>query len=98
MTAPDSIPNNTYNARNLVGYGETPPDPKWPGNAKVAISFVLNYEEGAESSVEEGDKGPEFILVGIWRLVVGTYVTTVPLTVLAPDLVPSISFCSTPTL
>ncbi|KAI9019684.1 hypothetical protein DFJ74DRAFT_134342 [Hyaloraphidium curvatum] len=57
-----TMATNTYNARNLVGYGENAPDPKWPGGAKVCVSFVVNYEEGGESSIEEGDKGPEFIL------------------------------------
>jgi hypothetical protein len=32
-------------SRDLIGYGRHPPDPKWPGNAKVAVSFVINYEE-----------------------------------------------------
>ncbi|KXS11232.1 carbohydrate esterase family 4 protein [Gonapodya prolifera JEL478] len=48
--------------RNLVGYGSNPPDPKWPGGAKVAISFVLNYEEGGENTVVNGDKGSEVFL------------------------------------
>ncbi len=41
--------------RDLVGYGRTPPDPKWPGGARVAIQIVLNYEEGAEYSIGDGD-------------------------------------------
>jgi len=41
--------------RDLVGYGEHPPDPQWPGGARVAISFVLNYEEGGERSPLDGD-------------------------------------------
>jgi peptidoglycan/xylan/chitin deacetylase (PgdA/CDA1 family) len=36
--------------RDLIGYGETPPDPDWPGGAKLALSFVINYEEGGEYS------------------------------------------------
>lgn len=48
--------------RDLVGYGENPPILKWPGNAKLAISFVLNYEEGAENSVLHGDEGAETFL------------------------------------
>lgn len=48
--------------RDLVGYGENPPVLKWPGNAKLAISFVLNYEEGAENSVLHGDEGAETFL------------------------------------
>jgi peptidoglycan/xylan/chitin deacetylase (PgdA/CDA1 family) len=41
--------------RDFVGYAGAPPDPQWPGGAKVALSFVLNFEEGAEFSVSEGD-------------------------------------------
>ena len=35
--------NNNY-PRDLIGYGKNPPDPKWPGGARVALQFVLNYE------------------------------------------------------
>ncbi|WP_431284932.1 polysaccharide deacetylase family protein [Humitalea sp. 24SJ18S-53] len=45
--------------RDFVGYGPTPPDPLWPNAAKVALSFVLNYEEGAENTVLNGDAGSE---------------------------------------
>jgi putative urate catabolism protein len=48
--------------RDLIGYGPTPPDPRWPGGAKVAVQFVVNYEEGAENSVLNGDKGSEAFL------------------------------------
>jgi putative urate catabolism protein len=48
--------------RDLVGYGEHPPDPRWPGGARLALSFVLNYEEGGESSVDEGDAASEAFL------------------------------------
>jgi len=48
--------------RDLVGYGQTPPDPKWPTSARVAVQFVINYEEGAENSVLNGDKGSESFL------------------------------------
>jgi putative urate catabolism protein len=48
--------------RDLVGYGEHPPDPRWPGGARLALNFVLNYEEGGESSVEEGDAAAEAFL------------------------------------
>ncbi|AID34966.1 allantoinase PuuE [Mesorhizobium jarvisii] len=41
--------------RDFVGYGETPPDPRWPGNARIAVNFVLNYEEGSEYSIGDGD-------------------------------------------
>lgn len=49
-------------ARDLIGYGPTPPEPRWPGGAKVAVQFVVNYEEGAENSVLNGDKGSEAFL------------------------------------
>lgn len=48
--------------RDLVGYGATPPDPRWPGGAKVAVQCVVNYEEGGENSVLYGDKGSEAFL------------------------------------
>jgi putative urate catabolism protein len=48
--------------RDLAGYGPTPPDPRWPGGARVAVQFVINYEEGAENSVLNGDKGSEAFL------------------------------------
>ena len=48
--------------RDLIGYGENPPDPKWPGGAKIAVQFVLNYEEGAERSVLHGDAVSEYFL------------------------------------
>ena len=48
--------------RDLVGYGATPPDPRWPGGARVAVQFVVNYEEGAENSVLNGDAGSEAFL------------------------------------
>ncbi len=50
------------NERNLIGYGPQPPDPRWPGNARIAIQFVLNIEEGAESSVLNGDAYSEAYL------------------------------------
>jgi len=48
--------------RDLVGYGRTPPDARWPGGARVAVQFVLNYEEGAENSVLHGDPASEQFL------------------------------------
>ncbi|MCA3340867.1 MAG: chitin deacetylase, partial [Roseomonas sp.] len=41
--------------RDFIGYGATPPDPQWPGGAKIAVNFVINYEEGSEPSFELGD-------------------------------------------
>jgi len=41
--------------RDFIGYGATPPDPHWPGGARLAVNFVINYEEGSEPSFELGD-------------------------------------------
>ncbi len=48
--------------RDLVGYGRNPPHPDWPGGARVAVQFVLTYEEGGEASVLHGDSGSEMFL------------------------------------
>jgi putative urate catabolism protein len=48
--------------RDLVGYGRSTPDPKWPGGAAVAVQFVVNYEEGGESNVLDGDPASEALL------------------------------------
>ena len=44
----------TYD-RDLIGYANNPPDPKWPDGARIAINFVMNYEEGSEPSVQDGE-------------------------------------------
>ena len=48
--------------RDLIGYGARPPKVRWPGNARVALNFVLNYEEGGENSILHGDKASEAFL------------------------------------
>jgi putative urate catabolism protein len=48
--------------RDLAGYGARPPHPRWPGGARIALQFVLNYEEGAENSVLHGDPASETFL------------------------------------
>jgi putative urate catabolism protein len=48
--------------RDFVGYGEQPPDPKWPNGARLALNFVLNYEEGGENTPLEGDAASEAFL------------------------------------
>jgi putative urate catabolism protein len=48
--------------RDVVGYGQVLPEVKWPGNSRIAVQFVLNYEEGAEKSVLHGDVGSETFL------------------------------------
>ncbi|WP_286829913.1 MULTISPECIES: allantoinase PuuE [Kordiimonas] len=51
--------------RDMVGYGETPPHPQWPNGARVAVSFVLNYEEGGEYAFDNGDNISETYLAEI---------------------------------
>src|SRR5258708_7852120 len=46
----------------MVGYGRTPPDARWPDRAAIAVQFVLNYEEGAENTVLDGDRASEAFL------------------------------------
>ncbi|MFT6589854.1 MAG: allantoinase [Rhodoferax sp.] len=58
---------NTYDStlaypRDLIGYGPQPPQAQWPGQARVALQFVLNYEEGGENSVLHDDAGSEQFL------------------------------------
>jgi len=48
--------------RDLVGYGRNPPHPQWPGKGRIALQFVLNYEEGGENSVLHGDPASETFL------------------------------------
>lgn len=48
--------------RNLIGYGPRTPDARWPDNAKIAISLVLNFEEGGENNILHGDAGSEAFL------------------------------------
>ncbi len=48
--------------RDLVGYGEHPPHPRWPGDARVCLQFVINYEEGGENNVLHGDAASEAFL------------------------------------
>ena len=53
---------DTVYPRDLVGYGRNPPFADWPGRARVAVQFVLNYEEGGENCVLHGDAGSEQFL------------------------------------
>jgi putative urate catabolism protein len=61
-----------YSPRDLIGYGENPPDPQWPGGARLAVQIVMNYEEGSEYSIPDGDESSE------------TYLTEVPGASLGP--------------
>lgn len=47
--------------RDLAGYGANPPHPEWPGEARVAVSLVLNVEEGSERTVSRGDPENEAV-------------------------------------
>ncbi|MFJ9450601.1 MULTISPECIES: allantoinase PuuE [unclassified Herbaspirillum] len=46
---------HSHLARDFVGYGEHPPHARWPGNARLALNIVINYEEGSEMSFDDGD-------------------------------------------
>ncbi len=48
--------------RDMIGYGASPPDPGWPGGAKIAVQIVLNYEEGGENNILHGDAASEAFL------------------------------------
>lgn len=51
--------------RDMIGYGATPPNAQWPGGAKVAVQFVLNFEEGGENNILHGDAASEAFLSDI---------------------------------
>ena len=53
---------DTSYPRDMVGYGRNRPHPRWPGDARIAVQFVINYEEGAENSILHGDAGSETLL------------------------------------
>lgn len=53
--------SNRY-PRDMRGYGPTPPDANWPGGAKIAVQFVVNYEEGGENNTLHGDAASEAFL------------------------------------
>ncbi|SEO75295.1 OHCU decarboxylase [Salinihabitans flavidus] len=55
----------TRYVRDMRGYGPDVPDAQWPGDAKIAVQFVLNYEEGGENSVLHGDAASEAFLSDI---------------------------------
>src|SRR5258706_7261862 len=48
--------------RDLQGYGRNPPDPRWPGGARIAVQFVVNFEEGGENNILHGDRASEAFL------------------------------------
>ncbi|NHB56898.1 allantoinase PuuE [Acinetobacter sp. 194] len=57
----DAIQNAPY-SRDLIGYHGQPVHPKWPNGARIAVQFVLNYEEGGENHIEHGDASSEQFL------------------------------------
>lgn len=48
--------------RDMIGYGRNTPDPRWPGGARIAVQFVINYEEGGENNILHGDDASEAFL------------------------------------
>jgi putative urate catabolism protein len=54
--------DSTTYPRDMRGYGRNTPDPKWPGGAKIAVQFVINYEEGGENNILHGDPASEAFL------------------------------------
>ncbi len=56
------MPTTQHYPRDLIGYGNKPPHADWPGNARIAVQFVLNYEEGGENNILHGDSGSEQFL------------------------------------
>lgn len=62
MTSKGTYDSTATYPRDLVGYGCNPPQAQWPGHARVALQFVLNYEEGGENAVLHGDAGSEQFL------------------------------------
>lgn len=53
---------STTHPRDLIGYSATPPQAMWPGGARIAVQLVMNYEEGGENCVLDGDAGAETFL------------------------------------
>ena len=53
---------NDFYPRDLIGYGRRPPHPQWPQQARIALQFVINYEEGGETCILHGDNASETFL------------------------------------
>ena len=53
---------NAEYPRDLAGYGRHPPDPQWPDGARIAVQFVVNFEEGGENNILHGDPASEAFL------------------------------------
>ena len=61
------MPTTQHYPRDLIGYGNKPPHADWPGKARIAVQFVLNYEEGGENNILHGDSGSE----QFWSEIIG---------------------------
>jgi allantoinase len=57
--------------RDMIGYGEHPPHAAWPNGARVALQIVMNYEEGSEYSIPDGDGTSEMYLTEVPGATVG---------------------------
>jgi putative urate catabolism protein len=62
---PMPAPSSSDYPRDLAGYGRHPPDPRWPGGARIAVQFVVNFEEGGENAILHGDKASEAFLTDV---------------------------------
>jgi putative urate catabolism protein len=62
---PDLLPPQSNYVRNLAGYGRAKPHPHWPGEARIAVQFVVNFEEGGENCILHGDAASETFLSDI---------------------------------
>lgn len=65
MTASLAMDSSGNYPRDLIGYGSRPPHPRWPNDARVAVSVVLNYEEGGENCILHGDTYSESVLTDV---------------------------------
>jgi allantoinase len=67
MNPPGRNPDDTASTypRDMVGYAGVPPDPHWPADARIAVSVVLNYEEGGEYNILHGDAHSEYVLTDV---------------------------------
>lgn len=68
------IKDSSSYPRDLIGYGPNPPNPNWPNGAKIAVQFVLNYEEGGENTILNGDLGSETHLTEVSSLRTQNYI------------------------
>jgi hypothetical protein len=64
-SAHENDKKSKYGGRDTVGYGANPVNAHWPKGAKVALNFVINFEEGAESCILHGDEQSEHLLSDI---------------------------------